>query len=206
MAIDVDYYDLGSATLTLQYDSIGDGEYKSAGSIALGNKDTWKQFTFYLDDAYFGNRQNNGADFRISAGVGTTFYLDLIQLSAMTPLGDLNFDGQVNIFDVNLVSQHWGESGPTADGNGDMMVNIFDINLISANWTGGGGVTAVPEPSSASLAMLSTVALALAVRRRWRKASAMTRGIRTGDSEMLSAAPVNQGDGNTDPRSLPIRP
>lgn len=82
VAIDVDYYDLGSTTLTLEYDSIGNGAYKSAGSFTLGNKDTWKQFTFYLTDAYFGNRQNNGADFRISASVGTTFYLDLIQLSA----------------------------------------------------------------------------------------------------------------------------
>ncbi len=82
VAIDVDYYDLGSATLTLQYDSIGNGVYKSAGSFTLGNKDTWKQYTFYLTDAYFGNRQNNGADFRIFGGVGTTFYLDLVQLSA----------------------------------------------------------------------------------------------------------------------------
>ena len=56
--------------------------YKSAGSVTLGNKDTWKQHTFYLDDAYFGNRQNNGADFRIFGGVGTTFYLDLVQVSA----------------------------------------------------------------------------------------------------------------------------
>ncbi|MCA9103000.1 MAG: hypothetical protein KDA63_17700, partial [Planctomycetales bacterium] len=33
VAIDVDYYDLGSATLTLQYDSNGDGVYKNGGSF-----------------------------------------------------------------------------------------------------------------------------------------------------------------------------
>ncbi|WP_428938108.1 GH39 family glycosyl hydrolase [Fontivita pretiosa] len=80
--IDVDYYDLGTGTLTLQYDSIDGGAYKVAGSVTLGNKDTWKQATFYIDDAYFGNRQNNGADFRVSAGEGVSFYLDVVQVSA----------------------------------------------------------------------------------------------------------------------------
>ena len=81
VSVDIDYYDLGTATLTLQYDSIGDGVYKSAGSFTLEGIDTWKQHTFFLDDAFFGNRQNNGADFRIFGGVGTTFYLDLVQVS-----------------------------------------------------------------------------------------------------------------------------
>ncbi len=61
--------------------------------------------------------------------------------------GDVNFDGLVNIFDVNLVSAHWGEGGPAGDANGDLMVDIFDINLISANWHPGGGA-AVPEPAA----------------------------------------------------------
>jgi len=62
--------------------------------------------------------------------------------------GDVNFDGLVNIFDINLVSSHWGEKGPDADANGDLIVNIFDINLISANWTPApGGGAAVPEPA-----------------------------------------------------------
>jgi hypothetical protein len=118
VAIDVGYYDLGSATLTLQYDSIGDGAYKSAGSVTLGNKDTWKQFTFYLDDAYFGNRQNNGADFRLSAGVGTTFYLDLVQLSAtqiVPELGDFNADGIVDAADYVVWRKSFGTTYTTSD-------------------------------------------------------------------------------------------
>jgi Glycosyl hydrolase catalytic core len=127
VAIDVDYYDLGTGTLTLQYDSIGDGAYKSAGSVTLGNKDTWKQYTFHLDDAYFGNRQNNGADFRLSAGVGTTFYLDLVQLSVTQIVpqpGDFNADGTVDAADYvvwrktdgsqagyNTWRAHFGEPG-----------------------------------------------------------------------------------------------
>jgi hypothetical protein len=81
VSIDVDYYDLGTGSITLQYDSTAGGAYKTAGSVTLGNKDTWKQATFTLTDAYFGNRQNNGADFRLSAGAGNTFYLDLIQVN-----------------------------------------------------------------------------------------------------------------------------
>ena len=67
--------------------------------------------------------------------------------------GDVNDDGLVNIFDINLVSAHWGETGPVGDANEDMQVNIFDINLISSNWTPT-GATAVPEPGTLVLALL----------------------------------------------------
>ena len=70
--------------------------------------------------------------------------------------GDVNFDGVVNIFDINLVSSHWGEGGPMGDANGDSTVNIFDINLISANWTPTGS-TSVPEPSTIVLLALGIV-------------------------------------------------
>ena len=88
VSVDVDYYDLGTGTITLQYDSTGGGAYKTAGSVTLGNKDTWKQATFTLTDAYFGNRQNNGADFRLSAGVGNTFYLDLISVNGAAVIAE----------------------------------------------------------------------------------------------------------------------
>ena len=151
VAIDVDYYDLGLATLTLQYDSIGNGAYKSAGSVTMGGKDTWKQFTFHLNDAYFGNRQNNGADFRISAGVGTTFYLDLIQLSAaqIGPVpGDFNADGAVDAADYvvwrdtgingQLGYEEWrAHFGQTAASGSDIMAKA-----------------AVPEPRTAMLLLM----------------------------------------------------
>ncbi len=57
-------------------------------------------------------------------------------------MGDANGDNVVDIFDVNLVSAHWGQTGPLGDVNHDNMVDIFDVNLISANWgqvLGGGG-------------------------------------------------------------------
>ncbi len=69
--------------------------------------------------------------------------------------GDANYDRVVDIFDINLVSAHWGESGPTGDVNGDMAVDIFDINMISSNWSP--GAAAVPEPSGL---LLGAVAIA----------------------------------------------
>ncbi len=72
--------------------------------------------------------------------------------------GDVNFDGLVNIFDVNFISTRWGESGPEGDANGDGAVDIFDVNMVSSNWTSaGGGGTAVPEPST--LALLTAAGL-----------------------------------------------
>ena len=72
----------------------------------------------------------------------------------------MNFDDVVNIFDVNLVTSHWGETAPAGDANHDGAVNIFDVNLISSNWsTGNSGAAAVPEPSGFVLSVLIGVAL-----------------------------------------------
>ena len=85
--------------------------------------------------------------------------------------GDVNGDGFVDIFDINLVSANWGSpGGPTGDANGDGNVDIFDINLISSNWAPApGGAAAVPEPSSAVLIALGLLGLAGAAGARSRR-------------------------------------
>jgi hypothetical protein len=50
--------------------------------VTLTGSSTWKQQVFHVTDAYFGNRQNAGADFRISKSGGGLFYLDLVRLVA----------------------------------------------------------------------------------------------------------------------------
>jgi Neutral/alkaline non-lysosomal ceramidase, N-terminal/Dockerin type I domain len=65
--------------------------------------------------------------------------------------GDVNFDEAVNIFDINLISSHWGGTGPQADANHDGVVNIFDINVVSSNWGATAAATPVPEPDSARM-------------------------------------------------------
>ncbi|MHC4443436.1 MAG: sulfatase family protein [Planctomycetota bacterium] len=80
----IDYYDTGTGTLQLQYDSsdpapFPDDKYKTGGLITLTDSNTWKQHAYHVNDAWFGNGQNSGADFRISGG-GSVFYLDLVQV------------------------------------------------------------------------------------------------------------------------------
>jgi hypothetical protein len=158
VAIDVDYYDLGTGTLTLQYDSIGDGLsafYKSAGSVTLGNMDTWKQHTFYLIDAYFGNRQNNGADFRFSAGVGTTFYLDMVQVRESEIIlkpGDFNTDGTVDAADYVMWRKRVGIPRTLAN------YNRWRTNFGSSIFTNA-GAPPVPEPGSLLAVVMGTTML-----------------------------------------------
>lgn len=64
--VEVVYYDSGIGNLNIQYDSTST-PYKSADPVILENSGQWRTARFYLDDAYFGNRQNGGADFRITA-------------------------------------------------------------------------------------------------------------------------------------------
>lgn len=109
-----------------------------------------------------------GASFRGSAGSGGPGFEDTtngFRVARIPPIGDVNFDGFVNIFDVNIVSGHWSESGPVGDANKDGIVNIFDINLISANWSTSGGASAVPEPSTIVLAMVGATMLVVCRRR-----------------------------------------
>ncbi len=78
---------------------------------------------------------------------------------------DVNFDGVIDIFDINLVSTHWDEAGPVGDGNHDGSVDIFDINLISASWgklpgggSGGGGGASTDVPTPAALSSDAAIA------------------------------------------------
>jgi len=54
--------------------------------------------------------------------------------------GDLNDDGHVNVLDMILVGNHWGETGPPGwipeDLNQDGVINEGDMVIIGQNWTG----------------------------------------------------------------------
>jgi trimeric autotransporter adhesin len=100
------------------------------------------------------------------AGDDVVFQTGTVQYVTTGPMPDINMDGFVNIFDINLVSSNWNKMGAPGtvpgDANKDGVVDIFDINLISANWTGS---TPVPEPSGLALLGLA-LALGAAVRLR----------------------------------------
>lgn len=102
---------------------------------------------------------NNGLDAATFAATATR-----IAARELAIPGDVNFDGLVDIFDINLVSTSWSTPGPVGDANEDHVVDIFDINVISSHWGdsiygSSGGVAAVPEPSSVVLAALAGIGL-----------------------------------------------
>lgn len=79
--ITISYYDSGTTSLELNYDAMSQA-YKSGGAVTLTNTNTWKQHTYQVSDAYFGNRENSGSDFRISGCcTGVLFYLDVVQVA-----------------------------------------------------------------------------------------------------------------------------
>jgi len=91
--------------------------------------DTWYHVTLVFDGTQTGNA--NRLQVYIDGESQTMAYVG----SSLAPPNpsDVNHDGIVNIFDINLVSSNWGGT-ELGDANGDATVNIFDINLISAHW------------------------------------------------------------------------
>jgi uncharacterized repeat protein (TIGR02543 family) len=63
--VTVEYFDGGTDGWQLEYDGTG-GAYSAVASVSLQNTGQWKRMTFHLADAYFGGRQNGGADLRLS--------------------------------------------------------------------------------------------------------------------------------------------
>jgi hypothetical protein len=87
--VTIDYFDGTSGALTLQYDSSAGTAradcYKPCASIEMKGSKIWKRHTFHLTDAYFGNRQNHGADLRIFGGEGNDFYIANVVVARNKP-------------------------------------------------------------------------------------------------------------------------
>jgi len=67
--IEVEYFDQGTDTFSIQYDAIsggpyGNGTFKDTGNVTKSNSQQFQIAGFNVCDAYFANR-DNGADFRI---------------------------------------------------------------------------------------------------------------------------------------------
>jgi hypothetical protein len=63
-----------------------------------------------------------------------------LSISYVPLTGDVNGDGWVNVLDLILVGQHFGESGPLGwipeDVNEDGQIDVLDMILIGQHWTG----------------------------------------------------------------------
>lgn len=77
------------------------------------------------------------------------------------PDWDVNGDREVNVLDMTIVGQHWGETGPPgwirADVNRDGVINVLDMIIIGQHWGPYSSNTASIDIESTSD---STVALA----------------------------------------------
>ncbi len=82
--LQVTYLDTPDGCLQLQYDAAGEGAsniYRSAGNAPFNGTNQWRTHTFKLNDAFFADRQNNGADFRLFLGENRTGYIHQVILS-----------------------------------------------------------------------------------------------------------------------------
>ena len=98
-----------------------------------------------------------------AAGVAGGFLQEAIRV--LGHAGDANFDGVVDLQDLNLVRNNFGNAG-LGDTDGDNDIDLADLNAVRNNF--GAKIpfsaAAVPEPSAFVLALLLGVGLACARR------------------------------------------
>jgi len=71
--VEIEYFDNSpSAVLRLQYDSLTNVYSNHPTTVTTVGNGGWKNFRWTVTNAYFGNRQNNGSDFRINISAGKT--------------------------------------------------------------------------------------------------------------------------------------
>ncbi|MGE5430421.1 MAG: T9SS type A sorting domain-containing protein [Syntrophomonadaceae bacterium] len=90
MFLTVEYYDTtSSGGIGLNYDAKTNYLAAAAGDAMIQGTNQWKLHTFYLTDAYFGNRGSGMSDFRvIGKGSGNTFIKHvMIGIISNTPTG-----------------------------------------------------------------------------------------------------------------------
>lgn len=83
--VEVDYFDQGKDTFTLQYDALS-GKFAGGGSVVKTDTNTFKTAAFNLCDANFANR-DNGADFRISDNGDGAESIRAVRVIGLPPSG-----------------------------------------------------------------------------------------------------------------------
>lgn len=74
----IQYYDAGSGSFQVQYDNGSSDPYEAGTpNVPLTNTNTWKTATVTANDAYFGDLQNGGADFRLRGPVVTVHSVEV---------------------------------------------------------------------------------------------------------------------------------
>lgn len=150
----------------------------SGGAVFFKNSSTgqWSLAGMMFAINIFGSQPWGIAAFgNLTFAADLAIYRDQIYAHVGLP-GDVNFDGLVNVFDINIISSDWNTAGPVGDANYDGIVNIFDLTLVGMNWThtsdasslaeGLASANNAPEPGSIVLLVVGAATLLLA-RKRW---------------------------------------
>lgn len=115
-----------------------------------------------------------------TVGWGSDFLLFVNSVAkANIRAGDNNFDGIVDVSDIQVIAANYLQTGKFRPGNanGDGIVDVSDIQTIAANYLqttpplpggGAGGAAVIPEPGTIGILSLGALCL-LATRRRWRR-------------------------------------
>jgi hypothetical protein len=78
-------------------------------------------------------------NFQVTDGSLTTSENITISVAAIFPAWDVNMDGNVNILDLTLITQHFDETGAASwlrqDTNGDGVINVLDCIIVGQHWT-----------------------------------------------------------------------
>jgi hypothetical protein len=91
--------------------------------------------------------------------------LQMLFDSLGTCLGDANLDGVVELADLQILSDNWGNTDAywsEGDLNGDGIVELADLQILSDYWGGTGSMPTIittPEPTTVSLLAIGSLAL-----------------------------------------------
>jgi hypothetical protein len=102
------------------------------GSTKLG-EDTTSPYSFDWTNVPAGSYSLT-AKATDNAGATATSSAVSITVSTTTKTGDLNGDGQVNIFDLSILLSNYNTTNAKADINKDGTVNIFDLSILLSNY------------------------------------------------------------------------